>query len=172
MRIIRASPDRLVTHPVRRWHSLFTTAHINAAQWFRARYFDSWAVVHDTFQLPHRQMAFWRVRLHWERVRAPTVTEDHIQLLSALSQPPTLLTYIAYKQHTCEVCQAELLKAVLAVFFVVEHHSQGVAVLIKIVAPDHTQVIERETAELIHSEHNVACHFLYRLQGSVIENAR
>lgn len=50
-------------------------------------------------------------------------------------------------RRTCEVSQAQLLKAVLPVFLVVDHYSQGVLVLVQLVAPDDAQVVQGQMAE-------------------------
>lgn len=56
--------------------------------------------------------------------------------LSAPLQPPTLKHTERLPVCTCKVCQAQFLKAMLPVLHVVDHHSQGVLVLVQCGAPD------------------------------------
>lgn len=89
-----------------------------------------------------------------------------------LSHPPraligsashTLNTHVVPELHTCEVCQAELSKAVWTLFLVVDHHSQGVVAIVQSGASDDAEVVQRDAAELVDSKQNVARHFLNRL---------
>lgn len=66
---------------------------------------------------------------------------------------------------TCEVSQAQLLKAMLPFLLVVDHHSQGILILIQRGASDDTQVVQWQVAELVESNKDVACHLFDSLRG-------
>lgn len=61
------------------------------------------------------------------------------------------------------MCQAQFLQAMLPVLLVVDHYSQSVLVLVQCGASNDAQMVQRQAAELIDSEQDVACHLLDRL---------
>lgn len=65
---------------------------------------------------------------------------------------------------TCEVCQAQFLKAILPVLLVVEHQRQSVLVLKEFDSSDDAQLVQRQAAELIGHNQDVACHLPDRLE--------
>lgn len=66
--------------------------------------------------------------------------------------------------RTCQVCQAQLLEAMLPILLVVDHHSQGILVIIESVASDDAELVQRKTAELVQRKQDVACHLFNGLQ--------
>lgn len=71
---------------------------------------------------------------------------------------------------TCKVCQAQLLKTMLPIFLIIDHDGQSVLVLVQTGAPDDTQVVQGQAAELIDGEEDVASHLLDGLQGLKCRN--
>lgn len=59
---------------------------------------------------------------------------------------------------TCEVAQAQLPQAVVAVPPVVEEDGQRVAALIQLGAADDPQVLQRQVVELVEGHQHVAGH--------------
>lgn len=67
--------------------------------------------------------------------------------------------------HTCEVAQAQLPQAIVAVPSVVEEDSQRVATLVQCDASDDPQVLQRQVVELVERHQHVAGHFSDGLQN-------
>lgn len=63
------------------------------------------------------------------------------------------------------MCKAQFLQAMLPLLLVVDHHSQSVLVLVQRGASDDAQMVQRQAAELVDGEQDVACHLPDRLQG-------
>lgn len=60
---------------------------------------------------------------------------------------------------TCEVAQAQLSQAVVAVPPVVEEDGQRVAAVVQLGAPDNPEVLQRQIVELVEGHQHVAGHF-------------
>lgn len=67
---------------------------------------------------------------------------------------------------TCEVAQAQLPQAVVAVPPVVEEDGQRVAALVQLGAPDDAQVLQRQVVKLVEGHQHVAGHLPDRLRRS------
>lgn len=67
--------------------------------------------------------------------------------------------------HTCEVAQAQLPQAVVAVSSVVEEDGQRISTLVQCDASDDPQVLQRQVVELVERHQNVASHFSDGLQN-------
>ena len=59
---------------------------------------------------------------------------------------------------TCEVAEAQLAEAVVAVTPVVEEDGEGVATLVQLGAPHDAQVLQRQVVELVQRHQDVAGH--------------
>lgn len=61
--------------------------------------------------------------------------------------------------------QAQLPKAMLPIFPVVDHYGQSVMVVEQNVASDDAQVVQGQTAELVDDQQDVTCHLPDRLSS-------
>lgn len=66
---------------------------------------------------------------------------------------------------TCQVAQAQLSQAVVAVPPVVEEDGQRVAAVVQLGAPDDPEVLQRQIVELVEGHQHVAGHFSDGLRG-------
>lgn len=68
--------------------------------------------------------------------------------------------------------QAQLLKAVLPVFLVVDHYGQSVLVLVQHISSDDAQVVQGQTAEPVDGQQDVTRHLPDRLLGEETNERR